>query len=111
MSMFTKTKDDTLLKEVFMREITLGLMYPKLDAHVSAQANHLLKCPFNVHHDTGNLSLPIEDIDNFDVAKCPTIFEALDNNSSLLLKPYFDIFDRFCAKLVDKSVVAGQEGF
>ena len=109
--LFKKTKDDRIIQDTFIRELTLGLMYPKLDAHVSAQANHLLKCPFNVHHDTGNLSLPIEDIDKFDVSKCPTIFDALSNDSGALLEPYMKIFDRFCEKLVDKSVIAGQEGF
>lgn len=106
-SLFKKNIQDTLLLAAFKKELTLGLLYPKLDAHVSAQANHLLKCPFNVHHDTGKISLPIEDIDNFDVHQCPTIFDVLEKDGLSKLQTAFNIFDRFCLPLVDKSVVAG----
>lgn len=37
----------------FTYEIIIGLLYPKIDAHVSAQTNHLLKGPFNIHSSTG----------------------------------------------------------
>ena len=37
----------------FLYEIVIGLLYPKIDAHVSAQTNHLLKCPFNIHSGSG----------------------------------------------------------
>ena len=38
----------------FLYEIIIGLLYPKIDAHVSAQTNHLLKGPFNIHSSSGN---------------------------------------------------------
>lgn len=80
------------------KELTLGLLYPKIDAHVSAQTNHLLKCPFNVHHATGKLSLPILDIENFDVSRCPTIFDALEDKS--MMEPYYKAFDKFCEQIM-----------
>lgn len=93
----TKRKDQGKIWEMIKRELTLGLLYPKIDAHVSAQANHLLKCPFNVHHDTGKVSLPILDVEAFDVAKCVTIFDVLENKSCL--DPYLEAFDEFCKPL------------
>lgn len=93
-----KGKQDKRIWSMIERELTLGLLYPKIDAHVSAQTNHLLKCPFNVHHDTGKLSLPILDIETFDVAKCPTIFDALENKE--MLEPYLKAFDAFCEPLL-----------
>lgn len=94
--LFGRKKDKNGIKiwGMLKRELTIGLLYPKIDAHVSAQTNHLLKCPFNVHHATGKLSLPILDIENFDVQKCPTIFDALENKD--LLKNYLAAFDKFC---------------
>jgi DNA primase catalytic subunit len=83
------------------RELTIGLLYPKIDSHVSAQTNHLLKCPFNIHHSTGKLSLPILDIENFDVLKCPTVFDALENKS--MMDDYFHEFDKFCAGIIPQS--------
>lgn len=98
-----KTKEDQKILAIFVREVTIGLLYPKIDSHVSAQVNHLLKCPFNVHHETGKLSLPILDIDNFDVSKCPTILDALAPSGAEILEPYLRIFDAFCSNLVNKS--------
>lgn len=93
-----KGKHDKKTWAVIERELAIGLLYPKIDAHVSAQTNHLLKCPFNVHHDTGKLSLPILDIEAFDVAKCPTIFDALQDKT--MLEPYLQAFDAFCQPLL-----------
>ncbi len=110
MMLFKKTsKPDILLQNIFLREVTLGLLYPKIDTHVSAQANHLLKCPFNVHHDTGKVSLPIQDIENFNVAECPNIFDVLADKS--VMDPYLSIFDEFCNGLIDNSLVAGNHDF
>lgn len=102
-SLFKKNKQDNSLWAAIEKELTIGLLYPKIDSHVSAQANHLLKCPFNVHHDTGKLSLPILDIENFDVNKCPTIFDALENGGEEMMKPYLEAFDRFCEPLINGS--------
>lgn len=94
-----KKKDHIRVWEMIKKELTIGLLYPKIDSHVSAQANHLLKCPFNVHHDTGKLSLPILDVENFDVNSCLTIFDVLENKERL--DPYLKAFDAFCEPLVN----------
>lgn len=96
-----KDKSSIMIWGMVERELTIGLLYPKIDAHVSAQTNHLLKCPFNVHHATGKLSLPILDIENFDVQKCPTIFDALGNKN--LLEEYLKEFDKFCDGITTNS--------
>ncbi len=96
-------KEDQEILAIFDREVTIGLLYPKIDSHVSAQVNHLLKCPFNVHHETGKLSLPILDIETFDVNKCPTIHEVLLPGGERILEPYLAKFDQFCEGLINKS--------
>ena len=94
-----KRKEQAKIFEMVKKELTIGLLYPKIDSHVSAQANHLLKCPFNVHHDTGKLSLPILDVENFDVNTCLTIFDVLENKDRL--EPYLKAFDEFCKPLIN----------
>lgn len=94
-----KRKDHSKIWEMVKKELTIGLLYPKIDSHVSAQANHLLKCPFNVHHDTGKLSLPILDVENFDVNNCLTIFDVLENKTRI--EPYLEAFDAFCKPLIN----------
>lgn len=94
-----KYKDQAKIYEMVKKELTIGLLYPKIDSHVSAQANHLLKCPFNVHHDSGKLSLPILDVEKFDVEKCLTIFDVLENKDRL--EPYLEAFDKFCEPLIN----------
>lgn len=95
-----KSKFDQSINGLFMREATLGLLYPKIDSHVSAQTNHLLKCPFNVHHDTGLLSVPIEDIAKFDVNSCLTIFDVLQEGGQAKMATALAIFDKFCKPIV-----------
>jgi DNA primase catalytic subunit len=85
---------------VIQRELTLGLLYPKIDSHVSAQVNHLLKCPFNVHHETGLVSLPLLDVRNFKIDQTPNVIDVLANPQ--LLDPYLKAFDIFCSRLIQK---------
>jgi len=81
----------------FTYEIVIGLLYPKIDAHVSAQTNHLLKGPFNIHSATGLVSVPLSDVAGFDYTKCPTVQQLLQN--SKLLDPYMETFKRFLKEL------------
>lgn len=94
-----KTKQTKRVEALFKREIVIGLLYPKLDAHVSAQVNHLLKCPFNVHHDSGKLSLPIIDVEKFQVSEVPTIYDILGTEGPQILEPYIKYFENFCKNL------------
>lgn len=59
-------------------EFILGCLYPKIDSHVSAQVNHLLKCPFNIHHSSMKVSLPIENMDKFDINSCVSVDKLLE---------------------------------
>ena len=59
--------------EKFHMEFVVGFLYPKIDSNVSAQINHLLKCPFNIHHASMKVSLPIANMDNFDIDSCVSI--------------------------------------
>lgn len=51
----------------FDMEIIVGLLYPKLDFHVSATTNHLLKAPFNLHQANQALSIPLINVKEFDI--------------------------------------------
>lgn len=59
----------------FEMEFVVGLLYPKLDFHVSASTNHLLKAPFNIHASSFALSVPLIDVKNFDITNCINIFD------------------------------------
>ena len=89
--------------EDFKYEIVIGLLYPKIDAHVSAQTNHLLKCPFNVHSGTGKMSVPIEDVLTFDYNSVPMVNEIVGKQRTL--DEYLNTFDKFCKKIETEELV------
>lgn len=94
-----KKERQELTYERFRREVILGLMYPKLDAHVSAQTNHLLKCPFNVHKATGKVSVPVVDFENFKMKDVPHIVDVIGDRDGKVMGPWIKIFDDFCERL------------
>ena len=67
------------------QDILLEYTYPRLDVAVSKHRNHLLKSPFVVHPGTGrvcvpitgNASLEVEKVENFDPLGVPTVTELL----------------------------------
>jgi DNA primase small subunit len=101
-------KDNGLGKSevMFMKEIVIGLMYPKIDSHVSAQTNHLLKCPFNVHSSTGMISVPIDDFDNFSLDDVPYVQEVIQAQRSgedkleARFGRFMAYFNGFCDKML-----------
>ena len=82
-----------------LQEIVLAYLYPRLDANVSKQRNHLLKSPFAVHPKTGRVCVPIDvaSMEKFDPFKVPTLgqlHEELDSDKSTTsMNKYVDFFE------------------
>lgn len=105
---FETNREFSSVEPKFMREIVLGLMYPKIDFNVSATTNHLLKCPFNIHSGTGLLSVPI-DFETFDFTEVPYAQDVIEHkrkNNAVHpnFKEYLDFFDKFCDGLVQSEI-------
>ena len=86
----------------FEREFIIGFLYPKIDAHVSAEMNHLLKAPFNVHMDTLKLSVPLLNVAEFDPENCLTLEDLLLRGGVRgreSFAEYLVFFERFTAAL------------
>lgn len=91
--------------DMFVVEFILGYLYPKIDSHVSAQVNHLLKAPFNIHHSTMNVSLPIMDIDKFSIENClsvKSLLAKMKETKKNPIQPEIDFFKKFCDKCENK---------
>ena len=98
-SLINDCEDGTVKSNRFMVEITLGYLYPKIDSHVSAQVNHLLKAPFNIHHASMNISVPIMDIDKFNIENASSVSDILKRESETGKNPiaeYIAFFKNFC---------------
>ncbi|KAG7399013.1 hypothetical protein PHYBOEH_009904 [Phytophthora boehmeriae] len=82
-----------------LQEVVLAYLYPRLDANVSKQRNHLLKSPFAVHPKTGRVCVPIDvsSMEKFNPFKVPTLgqlHEELDSDKSTTsMNKYVDFFE------------------
>ena len=56
-------------------KIVYSILFPKLDLGVTKAANHLLRCPMSIHHETEGIAVPLilEDIDSVDVVRLPCL--------------------------------------
>jgi len=94
----TAWESDELLKA--LDSIVLFHVYPRLDVNVSTHRNHLLKSPFVVHPKTGNVCVPILNVqkcESFDPDNVPTlqtlIKELEDAKERTSLNPILDKFE------------------
>ncbi len=60
-------------RENYIPYIVYSFVYPRLDASVSTQLNHLLKSPFCVHPETQNICVPISSCHFFPGRDCPSV--------------------------------------
>lgn len=69
-------------------EIVFAYLYPRLDANVSKQRNHLLKSPFAVHPKTGRVCVPVsaDAIEDFDPFGVPTLGQLQDELNQVSAK-------------------------
>ena len=104
-SLIEKSEEGSIKSNKFKIEFVLGYLYPKIDSHVSAQVNHLLKAPFNIHHASMNISLPIMDIEKFNIENASSVHEILKKEAETGRNPiaeYISFFKNFC-QLCDKN--------
>lgn len=98
-SLIDQTENGSVNSNKFKIEFVLGYLYPKIDSHVSAQVNHLLKAPFNIHHASMNISVPIMDIEKFNIENAFSVHEILKKEAETGRNPiaeYIAFFKNFC---------------
>ena len=91
----------------FEIEVVVGFLYPKIDFNVSATTNHLLKAPFNIHHASMSLSVPLVNIKDFDIKNCLNIDDLVEPNGKSKRKgslghcfeDYVREMERFCEQV------------
>lgn len=88
---FLKYYENTMMKgpnavtyKFLLQEIVVQYLFPRMDIEVSKQFNHLLKCPFSLHPDTGNLALVIDpnNLGSFKVEKTVKLNHLVNQHES-----------------------------
>lgn len=82
--------------------IMFKCLYPRIDANVTNQTNHLLKSPFSVHPKTESISIPLamKELDQFDPSRAVSLKDLVENkpNSLSLFKKHVDCFNEFISQ-------------
>ena len=111
-----------------MEALVFAYLYPRIDAHVSTNINHLLKLPFCVHPKTGNICVPFDpnNYENFVLAEVPTLTivinelgqasrnqaaaaEQDESQDKGLVLPSFEPYLKLFRKHIQKCVIAEQK--
>jgi DNA primase small subunit len=109
-----KKRQNTVSKTLFKlrEELLLQFTYPRLDANVSIQLNHLLKSPFCVHPDTGKVCVPFiaKDVHLFNPNNVPTVYDIVNGSASLA--PALGILENFVAGVLQEhdEIRASRQG-
>lgn len=82
--------------------LMLRIFSPRFDTNVTAQNNHLLKCPFSLNANTGNLVTPFDITEDFDpikdAVKMSVVLKELEANKDITktsLKKPLQVFENF----------------
>ena len=76
--------------------VIVKAMGPRLDCNVSTEMGHLIRCPFSVNPNTGQICVPFDPAKPFDPFKVPTLSQVFteidrgDNTTSI--EPYLKYF-------------------
>jgi len=62
--------------------IVYSFVYPRLDANVSKQLNHLLKSPFCVHPSTEYICVPVSGYEFYPETDCPSVRELTEGSDT-----------------------------
>lgn len=88
-----------MIQRDFVTEIVCKFTFPKLDARVTIEPNHLLKCPLSIHPLTKKLCIPIDgNFEDFDPDSAPTV-------NDLVIKP--DLFTLHKQNFIFHMVMKG----
>lgn len=94
---------DAFKMRQYYRRVMRALYWPRLDAKISSDVQHLLKIPFSIHDGTKKISTPILDTENFRPEDALTLEEVCQNPEKL--EPYVKHFE----ELMDRAYAEEEE--
>ncbi|KAI5149534.1 DNA primase small subunit [Enteropsectra breve] len=65
----------------------------RIDKQVTTSLNHLIKAPFSVHPETGNIAIPLDPENITELEDIPTVLQVTDNPK--MLEPYVEIMKKW----------------
>tara|TARA_Y100000389_G_scaffold202253_2_gene247028 strand:+ start:8146 stop:9828 length:1683 start_codon:yes stop_codon:yes gene_type:complete len=93
-------------ERAFKRAV-LTYTWPRLDANVSKQTNHLLKAMFSVHPKTGLVCVPVGNVATFKPERCPSVAGLVAGDEAETTA--FDAAVKQVSCLVDKITFSASE--
>lgn len=90
-----------------LKRAVLTYCWPRLDANVSKQVNHLSKAMFSVHPKTGLVCVPVGNVATFKPESCPSVTGLLAGDAAETAA--FDAVVKLVSRFVNKIAVAASE--